>query len=234
MEDEAGWEKKMIQKDMLQIAASVIPIFLLLWTIQAGIKLATDPGNEAKYNQFALSIGVVTITFGTIYFIIGLGIVVDLALGWSGRLRGMEDKKTAVHQGSNTNSLDSTLLLREILQFYYVVLLFPKNLTPTTGEAARETKTTQKDTGRLAATVITMFMLLWAIFTGFRLVTEATRRDGRYSGLAFSIGVVAIVFGFVYFIIGLAILADLVLNISEELQKNEKESNIHIDCSIDV
>ncbi|XP_010647593.1 uncharacterized protein LOC104878690 [Vitis vinifera] len=198
MEDEAGWAKKMIQKDMLRIAASVIPIFLLLWTIQAGIKLATDPGNEAKYNQFALLIGVVTITFGTIYFIIGLGIVADLVLGWSGRLRGMEDKKTAVHQ-------------------------------------ARETKTTQKDTGRLAATVITMFMLLWAIFTGFRLVTEPTRRDGRYSGLAFSIGVVAIVFGFVYFIIGLAILAELVLNILDELQKNErKESNIHIDCSIDV
>ena len=220
-EEEAGWAKKMIQQnDKAHIAAFVIPIFILFWTIQAGIKLATEPGNEAKYNQFALLIGVITITFGTVYFIIGLGIVADLALGWSSRFLG---KKTAVHQGSssNTNILDSTCMSRAS-----TLLLpcssFPKN------QAGRETTTTQKDTGRLAATMITMIMLLWAIVTGFRLVIEPTRGDGRYSGLAISIGVVAIFFGLVYFIIGLAILADLILQFSDELQKNEKEDDIEV------
>lgn len=96
-------------------------------------------------------------------------------------------------------------------------------------------KTTQKDITCIAATVITMFLLFWAIFTGFQLVAKPTRRDQRYSALAFSIGVVAIVFGVVYFIIGLAILADLVLNISDELQKNDKKGyEIHIGHCVDV
>ena len=231
MEEEAGWAKKMIQQnDKAHIAAFVIPIFILFWTFQAGIKLAADPRNEAKYNQFALLIGVITITFGTVYFIIGLGIVADLALDWSSRFLGKEDKKkTAVHQGSSsdTNVLDSTCMSRAS-----TLLLpcssFPKN------QAGRETTTTQKDTGRLAATMITMIMLLWAIITGFRLVIESTRGHGRYSGLAISIGVVAIFFGLVYFIIGLAILADLILHFSDELQKNEKDDDIHIDGFIEV
>lgn len=228
----------MNQKDMpTHISVSVFPMFLLLWTIQAGIKLATDPGNEAKHNQFALLIGAITIIFGTIYFIIGLGIVADLALGWSSRLLGKDDKNTAVHQGSNTNALNSSSThMFRVSTLPLLCSTFPKTITPINGETVRETKkTTQKDTGCLAATVITMTMLLWAIFTGFRLVTGSTGGDGRYSGLAFSIGVVAIFFGLVYFIIGFAILADLILKLSDKLQESEKkEYYIHIDGSIDV
>lgn len=105
MEDEVGWARKTTPKVMVRHTASVILIFLLLWTIQAGIMLATDPGDEAKYYHFAFFIGVVTITFGTIYLIVGLGIIADLALGWSTQSQLKAEKKTVVHQGINTKVL---------------------------------------------------------------------------------------------------------------------------------
>lgn len=64
-----------------------------------------------------------------------------------------------------------------------------------------------------------MLMLVWGIYTGFRLVTEP-RRDKIYNHLAFTIGVVSIAFGLVYFIIGLAILVDF----SSQLLWKEKRN----------
>ena len=61
--------------------------------------------------------------------------------------------------------------------------------------------------GGILVNVITVFMLLWGIYTGIRLAMEP-RGDSKYHFLTFSIGVIIIVFGFIYFIFGLAIMLE--------------------------
>lgn len=70
-----------------------------------------------------------------------------------------------------------------------------------------------------------MFMLAWASYTGYRLTTEP-RRDDKYYPLIFPIGVVTIVFGTVYIIIGLAIIADLALSLTVQLIMKQKKGII--------
>ncbi|KAL4615941.1 hypothetical protein ACB092_07G163200 [Castanea dentata] len=81
--------------------------------------------------------------------------------------------------------------------------------------------------GGILVNVITAFMLLWGIYTGIRLAMEP-RGDSKYHFLTFSIGVITIVFGCLYFIFGLAITLELALDLSSRLQQKEKEgSSIH-------
>lgn len=58
-------------------------------------------------------------------------------------------------------------------------------------------------------TVITMFVILWVMYTGFRLTTESG--ESKQYLLTVSIGVTTILFGLIYFIIGLAVVQELVL-----------------------
>ncbi|KAF4375422.1 hypothetical protein CsatB_015498 [Cannabis sativa] len=78
---------------------------------------------------------------------------------------------------------------------------------------------------RILVTLMTMFMLAWASYTGYRLTTEP-RRDDKYYPLIFPIGIVTIVFGAVYIIIGLAIIADLSLSLTVKLMLRRKKGSI--------
>lgn len=92
-------------------------------------------------------------------------------------------------------------------------------------EAAREMTICEAVVGILV-NVITVFILLRAIYTGFRLATEP-RGDSRYHFLTFAIGLVTIVFGFIYFIIGLAMILELALDLSSQLQQKENMGGTH-------
>ena len=80
--------------------------------------------------------------------------------------------------------------------------------------------------------VITVFMLLWAIYTGFRLAMEPRGKyhlHCKYHFLTFSIGVITVVYGFLYFTIGLAKMLELAVDLSSRLQqKEEKGGSIRI------
>ncbi|XWS54999.1 hypothetical protein CRYUN_Cryun10bG0137200 [Craigia yunnanensis] len=73
----------------------------------------------------------------------------------------------------------------------------------------QETKTISKAIAKALVTVITMFVILWAMYTGFRLATESG--ESKHYLLTVSIGITTILFGLIYFIIGLAIVLELVL-----------------------
>ncbi|XP_058190775.1 uncharacterized protein LOC131308007 [Rhododendron vialii] len=80
-------------KRIARFVLTVISMLLLTWAIYAGIRLATAPRQDGKIDYLAFPVGVVTIAFGTIYFIIGLSIVADLAVNLSSVLKRHEDKK---------------------------------------------------------------------------------------------------------------------------------------------
>ncbi|EEF49503.1 conserved hypothetical protein [Ricinus communis] len=93
--------------------------------------------------------------------------------------------------------------------------------------AAWETKTVPKVIiAGIFVTVITAIVLWWAIYTGVRLATEP-KKDGKYHLLTTSIGVVTIIFGLIYFIIGLGIIAELGLDLSDQLQQKDNKWNWH-------
>ncbi|KAI8533083.1 hypothetical protein RHMOL_Rhmol11G0268700 [Rhododendron molle] len=107
----AGTHTKRIVKDIARFIVTVISILLLTWAIYDGIRLATAPGQDGKIDHLAFPVGVVTIAFGTIYFIIGLSIVADLAVNLSSVLKRHEDKKekqeedihNSCHDDNNTS-----------------------------------------------------------------------------------------------------------------------------------
>ena len=99
--------------------------------------------------------------------------------------------------------------------------------------AAGEKKTTPTIMVRIFVTLFTILVLAWATCTGFRLATEP-RREGKYYPLAFPIGVVTILFGLVYIIIGLSIIGDLVIYlIVQSLLRERKGIMIHQDSNTD-
>ncbi|XP_022726187.1 uncharacterized protein LOC111282388 [Durio zibethinus] len=73
----------------------------------------------------------------------------------------------------------------------------------------QETRTISKAIAKALVTVITMLVILWAMYTGFRLATESG--ESKHHLLTVSIGVTTILFGLIYFIIGFAIVLELVL-----------------------
>ena len=79
--------------------------------------------------------------------------------------------------------------------------------------------------GRILVTLVTMIMLAWASYTGYRLATEP-RSEDTYYPLIFPIGVVTIVFGTVYIIIGLALIADLALALAVHFLLRKKKGII--------
>ncbi|XP_068317246.1 uncharacterized protein [Pyrus communis] len=79
---------------------------------------------------------------------------------------------------------------------------------------------------RMVVSIVAMIMLAWAINTGFRLATEP-RREGKYYPLASPVGVVTIMFGFTYSIIGLCIIAELAVELTRQLQTTEKNENVN-------
>ncbi|KAL4308735.1 hypothetical protein GQ457_01G045340 [Hibiscus cannabinus] len=74
----------------------------------------------------------------------------------------------------------------------------------------QETRTMSKAIGQGLVTVTTMILIFWATYTGFRLATKSD--ESKQYLLTVSIGVTTISFGLIYFIIGLAIVQELVLD----------------------
>lgn len=62
-----------------------------------------------------------------------------------------------------------------------------------------------------------MFMLTWAIYHGCKLASEAPK-GGIHNCLVFVIGFTTMAFGFIYFIIGISIVAESALYLSGRLQ----------------
>ncbi|XP_021753482.1 uncharacterized protein LOC110718866 [Chenopodium quinoa] len=91
----------------------------------------------------------------------------------------------------------------------------------------KEQKTICQIVIQVLATMISMFMLTWTIYYGYRLAAE-TQRVVMYSHLAFLIGVITMAFGFIYFIIGIALVADSALHLSGRLQQDVSESDLSL------
>ncbi|GKV24099.1 hypothetical protein SLEP1_g33753 [Rubroshorea leprosula] len=94
-----------------------------------------------------------------------------------------------------------------------------------TPQAGKETRTISKAIARACVTVIAMFMLSWAIYTVCWLATES-KGDSKHHLLTVSMGVTTITFGFIYFIIGLAIVLELALALLGHLQTREKKNRL--------
>ncbi|KAL2925114.1 hypothetical protein RDABS01_006485 [Bienertia sinuspersici] len=92
----------------------------------------------------------------------------------------------------------------------------------------KEKKTIYQIFIQVTATMVSMFMLMWAIYYGYKLVAEA-QRVVIYSRLAFLIGVITMAFGFIYFIIGIALVADSVLHLSCRIREDVIQSDIDSD-----
>lgn len=69
---------------------------------------------------------------------------------------------------------------------------------------------------RITGSVVTMVLLLWTICCGFQLTMEPWRYTAVAAG-AFHLGISTMLFGLLFLIVGLSILADLFFNISEKL-----------------
>lgn len=97
-------------------------MLLLTWAIYDGIRLATAPGQDGKIDHLAFPVGVVTIAFGTIYLIIGLSIVADLAVNLSSVLKRHEDKKQEedIHNSCHDDNNNSINVLRHSNTVYNI------------------------------------------------------------------------------------------------------------------
>ncbi|OMO74393.1 hypothetical protein CCACVL1_16757 [Corchorus capsularis] len=74
-----GQEAKTVSKAIAKVIVTVITVSMILLAMYTGFRLATESG-ETKHHVLTVSIGVTTILFGLIYFIIGVAIVMELAL----------------------------------------------------------------------------------------------------------------------------------------------------------
>ena len=84
---------------------------------------------------------------------------------------------------------------------------------------------------QITATMASMSMLTWAIYYGYKLASEA-QRVVVYNRLAFLIGVITMAFGFIYFIIGIALVADSALHFTDRLQQSGTQSDLISDGDI--
>jgi len=79
-----------------------------------------------------------------------------------------------------------------------------------------------------------MIMLSWAIYHGYKLAMEAPK-GGIYNGLAFLIGFTAMGFGFIYFILGIGIIAESTSYLSSRLKHVMEGDNYqNLDDDVDL
>ncbi|XP_030942856.1 uncharacterized protein LOC115967843 isoform X4 [Quercus lobata] len=99
----------------------------------------------------------------------------------------------------------------------------------------KKMKTIRRDTAavcaialRITGSLINMVLLLWTIHSGIEIATETEAyMDYEYSQWAFHVGVVTMFFGFLILALGIPILADLFLKLTEQLQQQEEENGTH-------
>ncbi|KAK4835259.1 hypothetical protein QYF36_007576 [Acer negundo] len=189
----------------------LLPVFIFLWIMHSGFELATEPRKFAAFaawtfqigTPLAFHIGVVTMLFGFLALILGLPLLADLCLNLLDQVQA------------------DTSTPRDLISTY----LFKMD-----DEAAKATKTIYKVVARISVAVVTLFMLLWSIHTGYRLATES-RSDSKYYFLTTSIGILSIIFGLTYFIIGIAVIVELGLDLFAQLQqKQRKATGVHQGC----
>lgn len=109
-----------------------------------------------------------------------------------------------------------------IFLYYSFADLLSKYIIKLDDETAKATTNTFKVVARITVAVITLFMLLWSIHTGYRLATEPGR-DSKYYFLTTSIGVLSIIFGLTYFLIGLTVILELAFELLLCLQQKKKK-----------
>ena len=81
---------------------------------------------------------------------------------------------------------------------------------------------------QITGSLITMVLLLWTIHSGVEIATETEAyMDYKYSQWAFHVGVVTMFFGFLFLALGIPILAELFLKLTEQLQQQEEENGTH-------
>jgi uncharacterized BrkB/YihY/UPF0761 family membrane protein len=83
--------------------------------------------------------------------------------------------------------------------------------------------------------LIVVAMLLWTIRSGYQNVTEP--RHQLYGQRISHVGVLIMLFGFLLLAIGLPIIADLFLGLSEEIQfleETDLHQNINLKVKVDV
>lgn len=74
---------------------------------------------------------------------------------------------------------------------------------------------------RILVSLLAVFLLLWIICLGFGVATEAETETGS-SNWGFLVGLVTLLFGIVFVILGLPILTNLFLKLSQQLQKHDE------------
>lgn len=82
----------------------------------------------------------------------------------------------------------------------------------------------------VAGFLVIMAILLWTIRSGFEAATETQRYTDDEEGCsqwAFHVGVVTMFFGFLFLALGIPILADLFLKLSERLHQQEEQNGTH-------
>ena len=105
MEDDAAVEdRKSACNDVARLILSIMIMFVLVWVIHAGHRLATEAREEngsrgSEYNYVVVMFGVVTVVFGLIYFIVGLTIVAELGVDLSTWVQ-TRDMETTHDQGT--------------------------------------------------------------------------------------------------------------------------------------
>lgn len=106
----------------------------------------------------------------------------------------------------------------------------------TTPDQGKEQKTLCQLIIQTSVTMGSMFMLSWAIYHGYKLAMEAPK-GGIYNGLAFLIGFTAMGFGFIYFILGIGIIAESTLYLSSRLRhvmESDNYQNLDADAYLAV
>lgn len=110
--------------------------------------------------------------------------------------------------------------------FLHLGRLFPLPC-PMDDEEARESMWKVKQLGtaavhatimRITLSIVAILMLLFAIFSGFKLAKHSSRYVAD-ADWAFCMGTLTMLFACLFLILGIPIVADLFLNLSEQLQE---------------